>query len=184
MERRAESPAGCGRVRRGPGRFRPRHPRAAHGWVARRLNWVEFTNAEANGARRSSPFLFAPFFFGLPPHGWCIRVLHLEPIGRAAGTVGGSLSASRRCLQAHVFVFVILAAEVCYATLNVQNTGRFKSPDALRSAPAPEILDVADPCSSIARFQEPDFVACGGIDRWPFARHSLHSTKGIGDVSV
>jgi hypothetical protein len=21
------------------------------------------------------------------------------------------------------------------------------------------------------------FVACGGIDRWPFARHSLHSTK-------
>jgi hypothetical protein len=42
--------------------------------VAHRLNWVEFTNAEANGARRySSPFLFAPFFFGL----------------------GGSLSASR-----------------------------------------------------------------------------------------
>src|SRR5262249_19578774 len=32
----------------------------------------------------SSPFLFAPFFFGLPPHGWCIRLLHLEPIGRAA----------------------------------------------------------------------------------------------------
>jgi len=24
--------------------------------------WVEFTNAEANGARRLSPFLFAPFF--------------------------------------------------------------------------------------------------------------------------
>src|SRR5215469_9785990 len=50
----------------GPGRFRLRHPRAAHGWVAHRLNCVEFTNAEANGARRySSPFLFAPFFFGL-----------------------------------------------------------------------------------------------------------------------
>jgi hypothetical protein len=33
----------------------------------------------------SSPFLPAllppPFFFGLPPHGWCIRVLHLEQIG-------------------------------------------------------------------------------------------------------
>ena len=66
----------------GPGRFRLRHPRAAHGWVAHRLNCLEFTNAEANGARRySSAFLFAPFFFGLPPHGWCIRVLHLEPIG-------------------------------------------------------------------------------------------------------
>jgi hypothetical protein len=32
---------------RGPGRFRLRHPRAAHGWVAHRLNCVEFTNAEA-----------------------------------------------------------------------------------------------------------------------------------------
>ena len=29
-----------------------------------------------------------------------------------------------------------------------------------------------------------DLVASGGIDRWPFARHFLHSTKGIGDVSV
>ena len=27
--------------------------------------------------------------------GLCIRVLHLEPIGRAAGTIGESLSASR-----------------------------------------------------------------------------------------
>jgi hypothetical protein len=33
---------------------------------------------------------------------------------------------------------------------------------------------------ALARFQQPEFVACGGIDRWPFARHSLHSTKGIG----
>jgi hypothetical protein len=32
---------------RGPGRFRLLHPRAAHGWVAHRLNCVEFTNAEA-----------------------------------------------------------------------------------------------------------------------------------------
>src|SRR5262249_2976559 len=39
----------------------------------------------------------------LPPHGWCIRVLHLEPIGRAAFPLRD---------EAHVFVFVILAAEV------------------------------------------------------------------------
>jgi hypothetical protein len=67
----------------GPGRFRLRHPRAAHGWVAHRLNCLEFTNAEANGARRySSPFLL--------PHSssvsasWLVHPRHLEPIGRAA----------------------------------------------------------------------------------------------------
>jgi hypothetical protein len=38
----------------------------------------------ALGRCYSSPFLFAPLFFGLPFHGRCIRVLHFEPIGRAA----------------------------------------------------------------------------------------------------
>src|SRR5262249_22236281 len=34
--------------------------------------------------RRSSPFLFAPFFILFALHGRCIRVLHFEPIRRAA----------------------------------------------------------------------------------------------------
>src|SRR5262245_23419011 len=37
------------------------------------------------------PFVLAPILFGFAPHGGCIRVLHFEPIGRAAGTVGGIL---------------------------------------------------------------------------------------------
>ena len=38
------------------------------------------------------PFVLAPILFGFAPHGGCIRVLHFEPIGRAAGTVGGILA--------------------------------------------------------------------------------------------
>jgi hypothetical protein len=94
----------------GPGRFRLRHPRAAHGSVAHRLNCGEFTNAEANGARHySSPFLFAPFFFGLPPHGWCIRVIHLEPIGRAAYRflLEGMNPAGLGTIAAHLNVFYL-----------------------------------------------------------------------------
>src|SRR5262249_5589892 len=33
---------------------------------------------------------FTPILFGFPLHCRCIRVLHFEPIGRAAGTVGRS----------------------------------------------------------------------------------------------
>jgi hypothetical protein len=45
----------------GTGRFGPDIREPPHGWVARCLNWVQFTNAEANGARRyASPFHFAP----------------------------------------------------------------------------------------------------------------------------
>src|SRR6516225_8262633 len=39
-----------------------------------------------------SPFFFAPILFGFALHGPCICVLHFEPIGRAAGTVGGALA--------------------------------------------------------------------------------------------
>jgi hypothetical protein len=37
------------------------------------------------------PFLPAPILLRFPLHGWCIGVLHLEPIEGAAGTVGGIL---------------------------------------------------------------------------------------------
>jgi hypothetical protein len=47
-----------------------------------------------------SAFLFAPFFLGFALHRRRIRVLHFEPIGRAVGTVGGILCASRQCLRA------------------------------------------------------------------------------------
>jgi hypothetical protein len=44
----------------------------------------------------SSPFLPArlqpPTLFRLALHGGGVRVLHLQPIGRAAGTVGGILA--------------------------------------------------------------------------------------------
>jgi hypothetical protein len=39
-------------------------------------------------------------------------------------------------------------------------------------------------CSSIGKISAARVRRCSGIDRWPFARHSLHSTKGGGDVSV
>src|SRR5262249_2471008 len=45
-----------------------------------------------SGSCPSSPFLFTPFFFGFALHGRCICVLHFEPVGRAAGTVGGILA--------------------------------------------------------------------------------------------
>jgi len=51
---------------------------------------------------RSPPTLFAPFLLCLPFHGRCIRVLHFEPIGRAAGTVGGILALRDDALKTHL----------------------------------------------------------------------------------
>jgi hypothetical protein len=41
--------------------------------------------------RASAPFVSAPVFLGFALHCRCIGVLHLEPIGRAARTIGGIL---------------------------------------------------------------------------------------------
>src|SRR5262245_7255385 len=35
----------------------------------------------------TSPPFSTPILPGFPPHGWCFRVLHFEPIGRAAGVI-------------------------------------------------------------------------------------------------
>src|SRR5258708_36809399 len=41
--------------------------------------------------RASAPLVSAPILFGFALHCWSVNVLHLEPIGRAAGAVGGIL---------------------------------------------------------------------------------------------
>src|SRR5262249_14244980 len=51
-----------------------------------------------------SPFFFAPILFRLALHCQGIRVLHFEPIGRAAGTVGGILPLRDNAFEAHLAV--------------------------------------------------------------------------------
>src|SRR5262245_38343114 len=41
-----------------------------------------------------------PIFLSLPLHGWRVRVLHFEPVRRAAGTVGGILALRDDAFQA------------------------------------------------------------------------------------
>ena len=45
---------------------------------------------------------FAPILFGFALHGRCIRVLHFEPIRRAARTVGGILALRHNALESHL----------------------------------------------------------------------------------
>src|SRR5215468_9173564 len=45
---------------------------------------------------------FSPILLRLAPHGRCIRVLHLEPIWRAAGTVGGVLALRDDAFESHL----------------------------------------------------------------------------------
>src|SRR5215831_4503346 len=45
---------------------------------------------------------FAPVFFRLSLHGRCIQVLHFEPIGRAAGTVGRVLALRDNAFESHL----------------------------------------------------------------------------------
>src|SRR5262245_52070286 len=51
----------------------------------------------------ASPIIYlCPILLGLPFHSRCIRVLHLEPIGRAAGAVVGVLALRHDAFQAHL----------------------------------------------------------------------------------
>src|SRR5262245_28201447 len=64
-----------------------------------KLRWPP--SPRAGGVSKAlSPFVFAPLFLGLPPHGRCIRVLHFEPIRGAAGTAGGILALPDDALEA------------------------------------------------------------------------------------
>src|SRR6516164_10526012 len=53
-------------------------------------------------ARANECGSFAPILLGFPLHGRCIRVLHFEPIGRAAGTVGRVLALRHDTFEAHL----------------------------------------------------------------------------------
>jgi hypothetical protein len=44
---------------------------------------------------KSTPLSLAPILLRLPCHRWCIRVFHLEPIGRSAGAIGRASASTR-----------------------------------------------------------------------------------------
>ena len=50
----------------------------------------------------SAPSLFTPVFLRLALHRRCIRVLHFEPIGRAAGTIGRILALRHDAFEAEL----------------------------------------------------------------------------------
>jgi hypothetical protein len=68
----------------------------------RRLSALLNVTSVKRDERASSPPPFTPFFFGLPLHGWRIRVLHFEPIGGAAGTVDGILALRQDAFEAEL----------------------------------------------------------------------------------
>src|SRR5262249_40783847 len=45
---------------------------------------------------------FSPILLGFTLHGRCIHVLHFEPIGRAAGAVGGILALRHNAFEPHL----------------------------------------------------------------------------------
>src|SRR5262249_34792318 len=51
---------------------------------------------------RSSPALLSPVLFGFALHCRCIGVLHLEPVGRAATTVGRVLPLAHDAFEAEL----------------------------------------------------------------------------------
>src|SRR5215813_3996318 len=70
--------------------------RRSAGWPVRPCQ------TQTGSCRALSPFLFAPIFFGFALHGRCICVLHFEPIGGAARTVGRTLALRDDALKTHL----------------------------------------------------------------------------------
>src|SRR5262249_22760718 len=65
---------------------------------ARRFDRTAGSLRRASAANRSS----APVLFCLSFHGRRIRVLHFEPVGRAAGTIGGILALRGNAFEAEL----------------------------------------------------------------------------------
>src|SRR5262245_2248266 len=65
---------------------------------ARRIDRTAGSLRRASAANRSS----APVLFCLSFHGRRIRVLHFEPVGRAAGTIGGILALRGNAFEAEL----------------------------------------------------------------------------------
>src|SRR6516225_2670582 len=70
--------------------------RRSAGWPVRPCQ------TQTGSCRALSPFLFAPIFLGFACHGRRRRILHLEPIGRASGTVDGILALRDDALKTHL----------------------------------------------------------------------------------